>query len=472
MTRTTVALAMLVAGVWAAASATFPVGDSDLYWHLATARETLAHGLMRSDIFSWSAAGAPVTTDQWLGENLLYAGYSAAGWLGVLAVRTLAVGIIVFCIAAAALARRPTAAVASIAISVPAILLSRFLWTERPELMGAAFFALLVLLLQLPGDAPLIALAPLLVVWANVHGSFALGSALAILVAVYGLVADRPRRRGYLVAAAGAILSFVLTPAGVGTAVTPSIHLMDPPRQIQEWSLPDPATPAGALWVIVLGLVVATASVSVRARAVDAILIVPTALLSLLAVRHTPLLAIAATPYLAEHLPLAARAVADIAFGPIAAARRRDRRSAPGWMSAAVGIGGLVIAAAAVVAAPREPDESGFPVGALASLPAGPGLFAQYDWGGWLIWRAPATPVFIDGRLVPYRGDVLRDYQQVLEARPGWRDVVARRGVKWLLVRPSDPVGVRATELGWRVLAHDRSFVLIAVPNSLSEGPP
>ncbi|MBI2324810.1 MAG: hypothetical protein HYU87_07595, partial [Chloroflexi bacterium] len=147
MTRRIVGITTLVGGALAAASATFPVGDSDLYWHLATARETLAGGLVRSDAFSWTARGVPVATDQWLGQLALYAGYAAGSWLGVLTVRTAAVALLVGCIAAAALARRPRSAVVALAIAVPAILLSRFLWTERPELLGTAFFAGLVLLL-------------------------------------------------------------------------------------------------------------------------------------------------------------------------------------------------------------------------------------------------------------------------------------------------------------------------------------
>jgi hypothetical protein len=145
-------------------------------------------------------------------------------------------------------------------------------------------------------------------------------------------------------------------------------------------------------------------------------------------------------------------------------ARARSRGRAPAWVETLVAIAGVALALAGIATAPRDIDESGFPVAALGALPGGPGLFAQYDWGGWLIWRAPSTPVFVDGRLAPYRGTVLRDYRNVLEARPGWRDVVQRRGVRWILVRPSDPVGVRAVELGWRTLARSASFVLIEVP--------
>jgi len=492
------AIAVLSGAALAAASATLPVRDTDLFWHLATAREALAHGLVRSDLFSWTIPGAAVPTDQWLGQLILYSGYAIGSWHGVLVVRTVAVAALVGLTAAAALVRvtpRP-APVIALATAIPAIVLSRALWTERPELFGAALFAALVLLLQLKGRAPLFAIAPLLVVWANVHGSFALGSGLVLLVAAYGLRRDPALRLGYAAAAAGAIASFVLTPAGLSTFAAPGLHLLEQPRQIAEEMVPDPRTAAGALWALVLGATVATAALSHAARWRDVILVVPTALLSLVAIRYTPLFAIAATPYLAAGLPEAVGSFTTEALrGACAAARSRGApllrgrvpavhdaqgaespgRRAPehrsgatrGNVAAAPALmltSAAILFLAAIALAPREPEESFYPVSALVALPEGPGLFHEYDWGGWLIWRAPATPVFIDGRLNPYRPDVLRDYVTLIEAHPGWRDVVARRGIRWILVRPAQPIAVRARDLGWSVLARSPAFVLIEIP--------
>ena len=53
MTRTIAALATVAGCALGAASATFPVADTDVFWHLATAREALANGLVRADVFSW-----------------------------------------------------------------------------------------------------------------------------------------------------------------------------------------------------------------------------------------------------------------------------------------------------------------------------------------------------------------------------------------------------------------------------------
>ncbi|HYV22561.1 MAG TPA: hypothetical protein VEN31_07895, partial [Candidatus Bathyarchaeia archaeon] len=87
-------------------------------------------------------------------------------------------------------------------------------------------------------------------------------------------------------------------------------------------------------------------------------------------------------------------------------------------------------------------------------------------WGGFLIWYAPATPVFIDGRLFPYTGDALRDYETVVSLGPTWRDVLVRRGARALLVKPGSALAVRARDLRWPIVTESASYVLFLVPNS------
>lgn len=450
----------------ASASVAVAAGDTDIYWHLATARETLERGLVREDLFSWTIRGEAVGTDQWLGQLLFHLGYAVAEWRGVLAVRAVAVALLIGLLMAAALARRPGRPLIAVVTALPPLLLTRFVWSERPEIFGFVCFAAFVLLLQLRGALALVLIAPLLVVWANLHGSFALGAVLALVVGVYGLRTDPARRAGYLAVMGGALLSFVATPAGIGTLVAPGIHLLDPPRQIQEWTVPDALTFPGALWALTLGLVIATAALAPPARMLDVLLIVPVAALSLTAVRQMPLLAVVAVPYLADRAPLAwtelrRRLGLELRLPPLAPARPIPRRLDA--VAAAIALA-LVLGAAA--AGSDAPDETGHPVAALAALPSGPGVLAHYDWGGWLIWRAPATPVFIDGRLIPYRRgepSVFQDYVRVIEARPGWPAVVAARGIRWILVRPHDPIAVRGIDLGWRTLSASRDHILMEV---------
>ena len=456
---------ILVGAAFGAASVTLPLGDNDVFWHLATARETLAHGLVRSDLFSWTVAGQPVPTDQWLGQLLWYWAYLAAGWPGILGLRAMAVAVLVGAIVWSALRERPRAPLVALIAALPAIALSRLVSVERPELFGFLCFAALVPLLRSAragSDRALVALPILIAVWANLHGSFALGVALVIAVAAEGAIRDDPaRRRGYLLAAGAAAFATLLTPAGVGVWTAPGLHLLRPPRMIQEWAVPDVTTVPGLVFAAAIVLTFATAALAPARERTAAFVLLPVLFIALTAARQTPFFAIAAAPFLARHGPDA-----------LAVLVRYRRRRAPAALAAlpgprvdlAAAILGLALVTGAVAIGPDGPDLARYPSAAVPALATGPGLLNDYDWGGYLIWAAPGTPVFIDGRLTPYLTDVLAEYTTVVGARAGWRETLARRGVRELLVRPDAPVAVRARELGWTVRFLNDTTVLIGVP--------
>lgn len=464
--RTPLAVPLAVGACFGALSTRLPLGDSDAFWHLRLGHDILASGLPRVDTYSWTVAGRPVSSDQWLGQVALAAADAWAGWTGVAALRAVAIAALVGLIVYAALRQRPGRPFVAVLAALPAIVLSRFVWTERPELLGLVCLAALVPLLRAArggSDRALVAIPPLVTLWANVHGSFALGAVLAVLVLLEGALAEPRRRRRQLAAAAATAVATLLTPAGLGTWTAPGLHLLHPPREIQEWSVPDVTTLAGLVFAVCLAAVIVVAA-SARAQARrEGLLLVPVLGVALIATRQLPLFAIVAAPFLAAH---GDRAIARLAAGLGIPLRGRGGTAAPPGRRAdvLVAAAGAVLLAAAVATGVAAPDLSGYPTGALADLRPGPGLFAQYDWGGYLIAAAPATPVFVDGRLTPYLPAVLAEYSTVLGAHEGWREIVRRRGVRQLLVRPVDPVAVRARDLGWPVRVATDTFVLIDVP--------
>ena len=175
-------LPLLAGGIFGALSTIATIGDPDLFWHLAQGRQTVTDGLARVDVFSWSVNGLPVLTDQWLGQVIWYEAYVALGWNGIIVLRALLVAATVTLIVAAALMAQRRPIVALIA-ALPAITLTRFAWTERPQLMGLCCFAGLILLLRASSERPrvLMAVPALILVWANLHASFALGLAVAAI---------------------------------------------------------------------------------------------------------------------------------------------------------------------------------------------------------------------------------------------------------------------------------------------------
>src|SRR5436309_7370907 len=101
------AVALLVGAAAGAVAATQPIADPDLFWHLATGRETLAHGIVRTDVFSWTVNGSPVSTDQWLGQVLLWCAYALADWRGIAILRVALVFALVALVTWNAGASRP-----------------------------------------------------------------------------------------------------------------------------------------------------------------------------------------------------------------------------------------------------------------------------------------------------------------------------------------------------------------------------
>jgi hypothetical protein len=427
-----------------------PVSDSDLFWHLETGRRTLAGDLPRADLFSWTVAGAPVFTDQWLGDALIAAAHSLAGWSGVLALRALAVALLVGVIVDTAVTVRPGRPIVAMAAALPAIGLSRFAWTDRPELFGLLCFAILVRLLR-GRDRELLLSLLLLLVWSQLHGSYAIGLVLILTSCAARALDDDHERWRYVPIAAFAVLATLLTPSGLAAWTSAGGHFLAPPRFVSEEGVPDARTLPGLFFLATLVLLVATAALGRRATLREAAIIVPVIFLSLTAARHTPYLAVAGVAFFASRWP-----------DPLAG-RRSSSTSAPPDLGPLAR--GLVAAAflvlLAVTSVDERVDESAFPRAALASVPSGRGVLNLYNWGGWMIWTKPDTPVFVDGRLFPYVPDVFADYQRVVSAAPGWEDVVARRGVTTIFVGANDAIAVRAPERGWRVVYRDAQAVVL-----------
>jgi hypothetical protein len=457
---------LIVGGIFGVLSTLATIGDPDLFWHLAQGRQTVTEGLARVDVFSWSVNGLPVLTDQWLGQVIWYEAYAALGWNGIILLRGLLVASIVTLIVAGALIaqRRPIIAVVA---ALPAITLTRFAWTERPQLMGLLCFTALILLLRASAGRPrlLIAVPALIVVWANLHASFALGLAITAIACGELWLRRSDARRLAVGVVALSVIATLLTPSGLSIWTSAGGHFLSPPRIIQEEGVPDVTQPYGFVFAFVVLAVLVTAQLSHGSALREAALLVPVLFVSMSAARHTPFFAVASAAYLAAHAPAAIGAITALFrihvrlpdFAPRVPSLRIDLASGAIALAAVIGAGSI---------ARGEPNLGAYPTGALSSLPPGPGLVNDYDWGGFLIWYAPATPVFIDGRLFPYTGDALRDYETLVSLSPTWREVLSRRGARAVLLKPASPLAVRARDLRWPILAESVSYVVFIVPNS------
>ena len=192
-------LALLIAVVLIPAtlgSSTTIFNDGDVSWHIATGQWILSHGaLPHTDPFSFTWAGKPWVPIEWLAEVAMAAAYRIAGYSGIAALVTaalMALHALVFFNAARF--ARPWVAV-GIVTAMDVVLIPMML--ARPHLLAwplIAWWTWLMLRARERDRAPPLAAALLMVIWANLHGSFVMALAIAGAFALEALVAspDRP----------------------------------------------------------------------------------------------------------------------------------------------------------------------------------------------------------------------------------------------------------------------------------------
>jgi hypothetical protein len=381
---------------------------------------------------------------EWLGQVAFAAAFNVYSWAGVAILRAFLIAFGTFFLVR--LARRGgVPGWISLPLVVATLLVSKITWTDRPHLFTLALFPLLLdFLFAMPAGAPRrVLFIPLLfIVWANLHGGYLLGLVVLAVFAAHGLVTDGRRGVPLAVVSLAAVALTFVNPAPVELVGAAREDVLHPPRFLTEFLPPDVLTPAGALFAAFILGIIGTALLR-GGTLLEAMLLVPLLYLALTAQRHMVFFCFAATaflgPRLAElvparipELPLAIRMPTSIAL--------------------------LIAALASMATAPTRPDEGAYPSGALGALRDSSGVVLnEYDWGGYLIFRLPERPVFIDGRYVPYLDGVLDDYRALVGLRPGWRDLLDRYKVSEVLLMPQRPLVVALREDGWRVRAEDQA---------------
>ena len=444
---------LYVAAAAFAIAVSLPGGDPDTYWHLASGKWMVEHGqLLRADVFSSTVNGAPYSVGEWLGELAIYGAYVLGGWAGLALMRAMLVAVGAFFITRVALRAAP--APFAIAVAAIALALSEITWTDRPQLFTFALFPLVfeLLIVARAGRTRLLfVVPPLILLWTNLHGGYALGLAL---VAIFAAEAVLTRRNAipFAIAAVLALAASFADPGSLGLGAA-AAHATSPPRFIVEEAPPDILRPAGFVFAL-FGLATLALALARGGTLLDALLLVPLFWLGLSAQRHMPYFALAATPYLAAGL-------ADLWWRW----RPASRFALPRPVVVGLGAGLVAMVAASVVTAPFAPLETQYPTAARAKLAETSGnLLNEYDWGGYLIWRVPERPVFIDGRLFVFLPDVLTEYEEMVFMRPGWRDQLDRHAIAQVLLRPDRPLAVALRELGWTVVSEDATALLLQRP--------
>lgn len=459
--------------------------DPDLFWHLRVGQWILDHhAIPRAELFSYTAAGNPVTYHEW-GSEVLFTVLNAVGGLLLLSLVT--------CVLAwsglVAVAMRARARGAPLLAIAAAVLLGAKVLQPvagpRPQMLGFALtcWVLLVAERHLSRGGRLVWILPLLLlVWANVHGGFIYG--IAILAAITGIEAARWRLR--LVGAAPAARIRTLALATLAAAVAACVNPFGPGlyvyavsagqtvshRPIAEWQSPNFHDASS---FALLAFIVAWALLALTGRGPglrDVLLGTAGIALALLAIRNSELAVALALPAMAVMLGDAWRRL-PFGRGPARPAVRPRLALTIGAMAAVVvgvGIARLVSDSTATAEAATYPACA---ARVLASALGEVRIHAAYADSGYLILRGwPHLRVYNYGESVSLGDQVLANDLRIssgTDLEPSAVALLDQSGTNAVLTDRTGALSARlALTPGWQIAAvdHGRALWLLGVARS------
>ncbi len=310
--------------------------------------------------------------------------------------------------------------------------------------------------------APSLWLLPLMVLWANLHGSWVFGLAFTGFFALEAFVGAKGRRievgAKWAAFIAAATVMALLTPNGFAGLIFPlKVMAMKNLPLVNAWRPADFSNPSTLEFALMFTLFICLYR-GVRVPAVRLALLLLLLHMTLQHLRQQIVLAVIAPLLLAEPLGRAFEPERPL---PMTIPTAPLRRAAAPLALTAVAFLGL---AAARVASPIERTDRTFvPVTALAHVPKAlltQPVFNDYSFGGWLIFNG--VKVFIDGRQDMYGDAFLMKYLYVSGGNAGpVNDAFRRYNIVWTILQPSSPlVAVLDARPGWRRLYTDKWAVV------------
>lgn len=453
--------------------------DGDTGWHIATGQWIATHGTVpRSDPFSFTARGHPWVAHEWLSELLMYAAWRGGGWSGLILLFGTAVAAL-YAIVALHLRRWQRPGAATLMMVFLSIGLGQSL-LARPHLLALPMLAawLIALLRARERDrAPPLALAILMLVWANAHGSFVFGLALAGGLGLEALATAAPGDRLRVVRKWGlfgivSLAAALATPAGLDGLIYPIyVNNLSLLSLIAEWQ---PARLDGtALEIVLLSGLFFLFMRPIRIPVLRLLILLAALHITFEHNRNRMVLVTLATIILAEPL---GRAWAEAAERPRPALLPRlwaERRE----LAPLLAVGLLLFIGTATyrqITPFDRPDSNGVPITALRNLP--PGLrdkpvFNEYSFGGLLVFQGIAP--FIDGRSDMYGDAFTADYFKIAKGDIArWKAAEARWKFGWTILPPDNAlVKILDREPGWRRAYADKWAVIHVSDRALIAAP-
>ena len=476
-----VSLFLLAYSVLLVQGGTFVLQDPDTLWHIRTGQWILNHARVPTvDLYSYTAAGKPWISTEWLSEIVYAVAFNLGGWRAVAIVAIAAcaaiVGIVCFYLL------RHLRFTIAIGWAVAAAAASSPHFIARPHILSYVILAVWIVNLleaydEESPDLPRLAiLAPLMVLWANIHGSFTFGLTLLYIFTAfclyhYFVLRNYTKCRRLAIVAAVVTLCSFLTPYGMLPALmtTKLVSMKFALSYIVEWQSPNfqQSIYRPIYLTAILSLI---AGFGVRLRGAR---LAVYALITFTGLRYirgllmfffvVPIILArpvgASAWYLARQLPGKKSGEGDEGSDPI----QEFLQKRSGAVLAVCAALAVVMTASTLWRQDIVPPKTNTPEAALEfvrSKNIAGNVFNDYLFGGYLIWSG--IPTFIDGRAELFGDDFVRKYAETVAVADIDKAfaVLDDYKVSWVILEPKEPLAKAITRGPWDEAYSDKYAVV------------
>lgn len=454
-------LCLIVFGLFFFKAITFL--DPDFGWHYQMGKLIIESGVPKLDQFSYTMSNFLYIDHEWLTDVFIYKLYGYVGMIGLSVLWSMMalfiLGISIFKIIP--LKKNNIKSKNITIIQTAAFLLGSGLIMSqfgiRPQVVSWLFLSILLWILSNWEKSKLNRfLTPLLfLIWAKLHGGFALGIVILGVVLAIKSFKDRKTFFPNLVIFIFSVLFTFVNPYGINLwkEVFNTFFSTSLRGKIEEWK------PVWTGLNVCYPLIVVFAFVLMvrfkKCFSIEFILLFLILLaMSVSALINLPIFVIVATSFLISGIVLIEKESINIKFG-------KDR-----FNKALKFFSGLTIflfifsSFFAVRGAIQLSEDNFYPKDAVSyiskNMPSGE-IFSNYNWGGYLIWKLPEKKVFVDGRMSHWPG--ILDYQsQILLGKIDYREVFNKYNIQMVLWPKKDKDDIfvdRIKKDGWKVVYFD-----------------
>ncbi len=485
---------------WCTTGVGWLLTDSDTGWHIRTGEWILRNGRVPAvDIFSFTRPGSPWFAWEWLSDVVMAAVHHVAGLRGIVLLSLVLLALTSTCIYRNAVAESGHR-LAAIVLTSLAMGASTIHWLARPHLVtplfAAVFLGTLIRVESTRKTHLLLVLAPLTILWVNLHGGFFVGIVLLITYALGSVAEDLIQQDGvrvltlakkYALTAAACLAASLINPYGYRLHIHVAQYLGTSfyAQRISEFQSADFHSFSAAYFETLLALACAAAFWHLASgRLTQVMLLLSWMHLALFSVRNIPIFAAVAAPGIAsalhEWLEYAhscsspnwlrrfSSSVSELESGLqlIASHSKRDRLHCIPCL-AVLTLGVFLAYPGRLKALHAEFDPNRFPVMAISAVsqqaaPESIRLYADWQWGGYLIYRLwPSLKVFDDGRTDFYGPAFVQNGLDVWDAKSNWSTILAQYDVNATLLPVDSALATVLRERpDWTPIYQDQVAVL------------